>query len=164
LHAERFHASVEADVIARQARNADEREFQSKRLATYDTERRKLLDAYYAGAVDVATLRVEQDRIGRDIRGVEGALAAVDASLEEWETVLGLALKFATSCATAYARGSERTRRQFNKAVFERIAIRDGRIADAVYREPFGSLFSVPEFEQATLAGPAGFEPATKGL
>ena len=57
------------------------REFLTRKLAKAETERRKLLDAYYAGAIDVTTLKAEQARIAADVRGAEECLAAVDAHL-----------------------------------------------------------------------------------
>jgi hypothetical protein len=53
-------------------------------------ERRKLLDAYYAGAIDVAVLRAEQQRIGGELRTAELRLAAVVATLERWREVLDI--------------------------------------------------------------------------
>ena len=110
-------------------------------------QRRKLLDAYYAGAIDVTTLKTEQARIGSDIRLAEERLAAVDAHLAEWQEILETAMRFATNCATAYARASAQTRRRFNQAVFERIEVRDGKIAAYSYHPPFDLLFSSSEFE-----------------
>jgi hypothetical protein len=82
---ERLVGDMEAEVLARQERNAAEREFLARRLARAETERRRLLDAYYGGAVDLPTLRTEQERIGREIRAVEGQMEAANAHLEEWQ-------------------------------------------------------------------------------
>lgn len=122
---------LEAEITARQHRNAAEREFLTRKLAKADTERRKLLDAYYVGATDVTTLKTEQARI-----------AAVDAHLAEWQEILETATRLAINCAKAYARASAPTRRRFNQAVFTRIDVRDGKIADVGYHPPFDLLFS----------------------
>ncbi|MDA8317348.1 MAG: hypothetical protein M0010_19600 [Actinomycetota bacterium] len=58
----RLREELEAEITARQHRNAAEREFLTRKLAKADTERRKLLDAYYATAIDVAMLRRERER------------------------------------------------------------------------------------------------------
>ena len=68
--------------------------------------------------MNVPTLRAEPTSIAGGIRSVESGLAAVDAHLAEWEEVLSLAMRFATNCAHAYRRASEKTRRLFNQAVF----------------------------------------------
>lgn len=138
----RLREELEAEITARQHRNAAEREFLTRKLAKADTERRKLLDAYYAGAIDVTTLKAEQARIAADVRSAEERLAAVDAHLAEWQEILETAMRFATNCAKAYARASVPTRRRFNQAVFTRIEVRDGKITDVGYHPPFELLFS----------------------
>ncbi|MGH3181867.1 MAG: recombinase zinc beta ribbon domain-containing protein, partial [Streptosporangiaceae bacterium] len=105
----RLREELEAEIAARQHRNAAEREFLTRKLAKADTERRKLLDAYYAGAIDVTTLKTEQARIAADVRSAEERLAAVDAHLAEWQEILETAMRFATNCAKAYARASAPT-------------------------------------------------------
>ncbi len=154
----RLREELEAEITARQHRNAAEREFLTRKLAKADTERRKLLDAYYAGAIDVTTLKTEQARIATDVRGAEERLAAVDAHLAEWQEILETAMRFATNCAKAYARASAPTRRRFNQAVFTRIDVRDGKIADIGYHPPFDLLFSSSEFEYGDLVDMAGLE------
>ena len=72
----RLREELEAEITARQHRNAAEREFLTRKLAKADTERRKLLDAYYANAIDVTTLKAEQARIAADVRSAEERLAA----------------------------------------------------------------------------------------
>jgi hypothetical protein len=152
---------LEAENTARQHRNAAERELLTRKLAKADTERRKLLDAYYVGAIDVAVLKTEQARIAGDIRSAEERLAAVDAHLAEWQEILGTAMRFATNCAKAYARGSAPDRRRFNQAVFKRIEIRDGKIAGYTCHEPFDALFGASEFEYGGLVEARGLEPTT---
>lgn len=55
--AERLGHWLDAELIAREERNVAERDFQTKRMDKLNAQRRKLLDAYYAGAVDVVMLR-----------------------------------------------------------------------------------------------------------
>ncbi|MHB8453022.1 MAG: hypothetical protein ACYDAQ_21600, partial [Mycobacteriales bacterium] len=132
-------------------RDAGQREFLTRRLARAETQRRKLLDAYYTGAIDVATLKVEQDRIGRDLAAAKDSLADLDANLTEWQEILTLAARFATRCAEAYRKADDKTRRLFNTAVFESIAVKAGRVAEVSYREPFDDLFTGGEFEYGDL-------------
>jgi hypothetical protein len=158
---ERVEKELDAEITARQVRNAAEREFLARRLAKAEGERRKLLDAYYAGAIDVAVLKAEQKRISNDVRSVEERLAAVDAHLSEWREMLGLAMRFATNCGTAYERANDKTRRLLNQAVVGRIEVRDGRIASVEYRVPFDVLFRATELEYGDLVEVTGFEPLT---
>jgi site-specific DNA recombinase len=158
---QRLHEEMHAETIALQGRNSAERTSIVTQLQRVETERRKLLDAYYAGAVDVVTLRTEQERISREARRLQERLASVDASLEEWQEVLGMAIRFASDCAAAYRRADDRIRTQFNAAVFEALLIRDGRVAEARYRAPFDLLFAMPRFEYQCLVEPGGLEPPT---
>jgi hypothetical protein len=75
-----------------------ERQLVTRRMVKLEGERRKLLDAYYAGAIDLAVLRAEQQRIGGELRTAEQRLASVDATLEQWREVLETAMPFATDC------------------------------------------------------------------
>ncbi|MHB8452542.1 MAG: recombinase family protein [Mycobacteriales bacterium] len=147
----RLEQEMAAEAIDRQHRDAGQREFHTHQLARAETQRRKLLDAYYTGAIDVATLKVEQDRIGRDITTAKDSLADLDANLTEWQQILTLAATFATRCAEAYRKADDPTRRLFNTAVIERIAVKDGQIAEVGYRPPFDDLFKGGEFEYETL-------------
>jgi DNA repair exonuclease SbcCD ATPase subunit len=160
----RLREELEAEITARQHRNAAEREFLTRKLAKADTERRKLLDAYYAAAIDVTTLKAEQARIAADVRSAEERLAAVDAHLAEWQEILETAMHFATNCAKVYARASAPTRRRFNQAVFTRIEVRDGKIADVGYHPPFDLLFSSSEFEYGDVVEVMGLEPTASTL
>jgi hypothetical protein len=58
---------------------------------------------------------------------------------------------FAANCADAYGKAGDKTRRLFNKAVFKKVLVRNGRVAGADFQEPFDAFFSSPEFEYATV-------------
>ena len=119
------------------------------------------MEAYYANAIDVTMLRREQERIGTELRTIEARQGVLDASLDDWQDVMDLALRFSTRCATAYRRGSDRTRKLFNAAVLDQVHVRDGHVVDAAYKEPFDLLFSSPKFEYGDLVGRRGLEPLT---
>jgi hypothetical protein len=150
--------------VAREARNVAERDFQSKRMEKLNAQRHKLLDAYYAGAVDVVMLREEQNRLRREIADVESRLRDVDATLAQWQDILDIAGRFARSCSAAYRVANERTRTLYNRAVFDTLIVRDGRIAEPRYAEPFGLVFGVDEFEQGSLERETRLELATLTL
>ena len=158
--AERLREELAAEVIERQRDDAAQRELITHRLAPAESERRKLLDAYYAGAIDVATLRVEQARIGADLTAANDRLADLDANLTEWQEILELAATLATRCGDAYRKGSDRTRKLFNAAVFERLDVKGGRLCREQYRPPFDGVFTVSEFEYGTRVGTEGLEPS----
>lgn len=160
---ERLHTALEDEIADLQAQAAGERERLARQLAAAETERRKLLDAYYAEAIDVATLKEEQSRIANEANAIEDRLAVTDAHLGEWQQILDTAMRFATKCGRAYQRASERTRRRFNHAVIQQIDVRDGEIANVDYHPPFDAFFTpgidAAEFEYGRLVPPTGFEP-----
>ena len=151
--AERLKEELDAEVIERQRADAAQRELLTRRVAKAETARRKLLDAYYGGAIDVPTLKAEQARIGADLDAAKDRLADLDANLTEWQEILEL--------AAAYRKASERTCRQFNAAVFTRLDVKEGRSCHEEYRPPFDDIFDVPGFEYATRERATGIEPAS---
>jgi hypothetical protein len=54
--------------------------------------------------------------------------------------------------------------RRFNQAVFTRIEVRDGKIADVGYHPPFDLLFSSTKFEYGDLVGAKGLEPLLEAV
>lgn len=157
---------LEADVVARHAANGDERAFQSRRLVTLEDERRKVLDAYYKGAIPIDLLRSEQDRISAEGHEVERLLVAADATLQEWQELLDDAMALVTDCAETYRSAEDADKRLFNSVVFERIRIANGQVEGFVLRPPFDLFLAahvqgvpVDEFEYGGLAGERGFEP-----
>jgi site-specific DNA recombinase len=155
-----LRAALDAEITSRQDRTIRERQLATRRRGKLEGERRKLLDAYYAGAIDLAVLRTEQQRIGGELRTAEQRLAAVDATLEQWREVLETAMRFAGDCAQTYRRVSRRTRRLFNQAVFDRIEVCDRKLASVTYQAPFDLLFGTGRFEYDAVVAPTGFEPA----
>jgi site-specific DNA recombinase len=129
-----------------------------------DAERHKLMEAYYGGAIDVPMLRHEQERIGADLRSIESRQTALDATLDDWQEVMHTALRFATNCGRGYRRAGNTTRKLFNAAVLQKVAVRDGHVTEAEYQEPFDLLFSVPKFEYGTVVGARGLEPPTSAV
>ncbi len=155
----RLREEMAAEIVERQRADAAQRELLTRRLAKAETRRRKLLDAYNAGAIDVATLKTEQARIGADLTAVKDRLGDLDANLTEWQEILELAADLATRCGDAYRKASDRTRKQFNAAVFERLDVKDGRLCGEQYRPPFDDIFNVPELEYETRVEAMGIEP-----
>lgn len=47
-------------------------------------------------------------------------------------------------------KASDRTRKLFNAAVFERLDVKDGPLSGEEYQPPFDDIFSVSEFEYGT--------------
>ena len=147
------------EITTRNAANRSEREALTRRRERTESERRKLLDAYYANAIDVATLRTEQERIAGGMGTIDARLATLDASLEDWQELIGTALRFATNCARIYRRAGDSRRKEFNTAVLEEVLVRDGHVVNVAYQAPFDLLFAMPKFEYEDVAEGGGFEP-----
>ncbi len=162
--AEGLREAIAAEVATHHEDTTAERELLAHRREHAEAERFKLMEAYYANAIDVQMLRHEQERIGAEVRSIESRQGALDASLDDWQEVMDLALRFSTRCATAYRRGGDRSRKLFNTAVLDEVHVRDGHVVDATYKEPFDLLFSVPKFEYDDAVGARGLEPPTSAV
>lgn len=82
--------------------------FLGRRLKQLANERERLLKAYYADAIDVATLKREQDRINAEVAEAEAQLSSEGAKLKRATEVIELALNLAESCPDATS-GHSRT-------------------------------------------------------
>ena len=159
--AEGLREAIATEVATHHEDTTAERELLAQRHEHAESERFKLMEAYYANAIDVAMLRHEQERIGAELRAIESRKATLDASLDDWQEVMDLALRFSTRCATAYRRGSDRTQEAVQRRRARRRTRADGHVVEAAYKEPFDLLFSVPKFEYDDVVGLTGLEPVT---
>ena len=161
--AEGLRQAIAAEVATRHEDTTAERELLATQHERLDAERYKLMEAYYATAIDV-TLRREQERIGAELRTIESRQGVLDGSLDDWQEVMGLAVRFSTRCATAYRRAGDRTRRLLNAAVLDEVHVRAGHVVEPTYKEPFDLLFSSPKFEYGDVVGARGLEPPTSAV
>ena len=154
-----LQAALEAEIAARQGHAAQEHQQLDRELMGLEGERRKLLAAYYADAIDLGLLRQEQTRISQRTTTLEARRRALTANLNEWQAIVETAGRFATNCAATYRQADPRTRKLFNAAVIDRIEIRDGHITHVDYKAPFDLLFGGSGFEYRTVVELRGFEP-----
>jgi site-specific DNA recombinase len=137
-----LQAALETEIAARQGQAAHELQQQDRELLGLDGERRKLLAAYYADAIDLPLLRQEQTRIRQRTTTLDSRRRSLTANLDDWRAILETAGRFATNCGAAYRHADPPIRKLFNSAVIDRIELRDGQIAHVDYRAPFDLLFS----------------------
>ncbi|MHB1488693.1 MAG: recombinase family protein [Acidimicrobiales bacterium] len=156
--------AVAAEVATNSEDSQAERELLDQQRKRAEAERLKLMEAYYANAIDITMLRNEQERIGAELRAIESRQAALDATLDDWQEVMHTALRFATTCAQAYRRAGDRTRKLYNSASLEQVSVRDGHMTEAEFKEPFDLLFAEPKFEYGDLVEVSGLEPPTSTL
>ena len=152
----RLERVLRVEVAERERHRAEATEFLGRRLHQLANEREKLLRAYYADAIDVATLKREQARINAEVTEAESQLANDGEKLAQAKQIIDLALDLAKDCAASYRKARPDVRKMWNRAFFDTISVRDGTVADFKYQEPFASLLGshkgsfvevrVPEF------------------
>ena len=99
-----------------------------------------------------------------DAEPAHDRLADLDANVTEWQEILEVAAALATCCGDTYGKASDRSRKQFNAAVLERLDVKDGRTYHEEYCPPIDGIINVPELEHGTRERTTGFEPATLTL
>jgi hypothetical protein len=136
----RLEQVLRAEVAERERHRAEATVFLGRRLRQLANEGEKLLRAYYADAIDVQTLKREQNRINAEVAEAESQLATDGKKLRQATKIIDLALDLANNCAASYRKAKPEVRKMWNQAFFRTIRVRDGRIADSAYEEPFASV------------------------
>ena len=90
----------------------------SARLARLDSEREKLMQAHYAGAVPLDLLKREQARIASEMATAQARLWRLNTELGAVEQGLDHALALVADCHRLYRAAPPHVRRQLNQAVF----------------------------------------------
>lgn len=126
-------------------------------------QRKKLLDAHYAGAVPLDLLKQEQDRITALIEGIDGRLEAETGDFEKVLANLDRAVALIRDCHGAYLAAGPQVRREYNQALFQRIYV-DGDEVRVDIAEPFRTVAGVEVMsavgrgaERTTFDGTEGF-------
>jgi site-specific DNA recombinase len=157
----RLERVLRTEVAERERHRAEATEFLGRRLHRLANEREKLLRAYYADAIDVATLKREQARINAEVTRPESQIAADGETLTQTKQIIDLALELAGNCAASYHKARPDVRKMWNRAFFRTIRVRDGAIADFTYEEPFVSLIGS---HKGSIVEVRGFEPLTPAV
>ena len=152
----RLERVLRTEAAERERHRAEATQFLGRRLSQLANEREKLLRAYYADAIDVATLKREQARINAEVAEAESQLANDGEKLAQAKQIIDLALDLAKDCTASYRKARPEVRKMWNRAFFNKIRIRDGVIADFTYEEPFASLLGS---HKGSMVDPRGSEP-----
>ena len=164
------HIEQERSEVERQARR------QQKQLVKLEHARKRLLDAYLAGALELTDFRDQQDGIVGEIAAAKRAIEIKEIRWKDVETTFDQVLYLAHHCGEAYELAPPCTRRLLNQALFEMIFLNCGDVVGVTLTEPFVGVLSqdlVREAEQTnpgpleftlgsntdSLAPPTGFEP-----
>ncbi len=137
---DRLHA------IARTERHA----YQSEHAALRD-ERKKLLQAHYAGVIPLDLLGEEQDRIARRLAFLEAQIEAGDIEYDQAKAHLDDCLALAGDCHEIYMSIDDSLRRLANQAFFHKLTVASDDTVNAEPGEPFNILFD-PAVQHTALA------------
>lgn len=113
----------------------------AKRKHQAETERTKLLQAHYSGAIPQDLLASEMNRLTRELKEADLEIAAAKITNQDVEDTLKRALHAATTCQSAYSHAPDHIRKQINQGFFEKLLIgEDGDIERVEFTEPFRAL------------------------
>jgi site-specific DNA recombinase len=128
-----------------------ERKRQLKRLERLDGEGKKLLQALYADAIDLPTLREEQARISRERTDAQIVLEAVTSDAKLLFEALNEALMMLGEASGLYLGGSEAIRRELNHGLFKRLFVVPDGIGGADLATPYAHLLTDDLGERLTI-------------
>ena len=103
------------------------------RRTNLEDERRRLLQAHYGGAVPLELLKEEQDRLGRELVGIQRQLDTYQADAKLVRAHVEQALDLLEDCYRLYMAAPDHLRKQLNQVFFERVLVNpavdeDGRV------------------------------------
>ena len=136
-------------------------------LAEVTARSERLMQAYYAGAIDTELLRKEQERIRTDKTTAERQLRHLQTSRDKLHTALDQCLSVLHNGQQQYLAATDNSRRDLNQAVFDKIYLDDDEITNshhkAVYRYLLDSnLPAVLESEAKEQQGVVASETKTR--
>lgn len=157
----KIEEKLKTEIAEREKHRAESTVFLGRRLKQLANEREKVIKAYYADALDVTTLKREQARINAEVTELEKELSGSTDRLKQAKEVIEIAIKAVKTCAVSYAAAETETRRIWNEVFFEKIVIKDGRVARVKYQEPFAYFFGS---HKGSIVEVNGLEPSASSL
>ena len=154
---------LEEELDVREANRARSAEHLTRTLNRLDSERDKLLKAYYADAITLDQLKAEQGRIDTEMSRTQHQLALTRDHLQAARRLIDVAIRFATSLHDSYVGATSQTRQSRNQAVLSAVYVASRDVTDHKYEWPFGFMpkghfGSSSKNRQVELRG---FEPLT---
>ena len=133
----------------------------------------KLLEAHFADAIDLETLKRHQLRIRAGIADIDRRIANEHDGHENARSQTTTALGLLADCSVLYARADDQGKRLANQAFFTKILIDEDEEADARRSKPFASVSTrstppttdhVESSSTSSIVEPRGIEPLTSCL
>ena len=94
--------------------------------ASLENKRKKLLEAHYSDAIPLDLLKSEQQKIAKELAGIEHEIRMHDTTFEQITENLNLALDVVEDCGQAYRNASDTIKKLMNQAIFEKFYISNG--------------------------------------
>ncbi|WP_370626373.1 recombinase family protein [Austwickia sp. TVS 96-490-7B] len=130
-----------------------------------EAEADKLLEAHFADAIDLLTLKRHQDRIRIALADVTKWLESERHDHEGPRQHIATALRLFADCATMYERNDDLGKRIANQAFYQRILITEDEKAAIQLNEPFAALAPTSTYVRCSstsnLVDVKGLEPLT---
>ncbi len=162
--AEMLKDGFEKEVAEITASSSRQRKLLVRKIARLENKRRKLLEAFFGGAIAIDLLKEQQEGLVSEITIAQEKLKGSDVEVGETKELLEMALSLASNCYEGYKLGGPKERRLFNQAFFEKIYIKDDGVDRTTHDKLFGTLFLGPGSHKGNLVGVPGFEPGTSSL
>jgi hypothetical protein len=116
--------ALKQEVAERERHRAEATVFLGRRLKQLANERERLLKAYYAEALEVATLKRGQARINAEVAEAEAQLSGETAKLKARPRKSSSSpLSLAERCSDAYLKAGPDVRKLWNQASFQKILV-----------------------------------------
>ena len=122
------------------------------RIDRLKRRREKVKEAYFADAMGIEELKVEQQKISRELVMAEGTIQRYAAVAERLETGIDAALAVLANPAVLYRSAPDSIRRQLVQELFEKIWILDQKLVGADLTRPYLELLGVDATEAAQAA------------
>lgn len=133
-----------------QATTKQQQEAYTREREDLITERTKLLQAHYAGAVPLELLKTEQERIAKRLAFLEAQIEAGTLEYEQAQAHLEDCLALAGDCHAIYTSIDDSLRRTANQAFFDKLYVTEADAVEGEAGEPFDILFN-PEVQSTAL-------------
>ncbi len=133
-------AGVDEAFDRRLASKSDELADLTAHRKRLQSESDKLLEAHFADAIDLDTLKRHQVRIRAGLTDIDRRLATEHQDHENAREQLTTAIGLLVDCATLYASADDRGKRLANQAFFTKIMIDEAEEADARAAQPFANI------------------------
>ena len=109
-------------------------------LAEATAHSERLMQAYYAGAIDTELLRKEQDRLRTSQVAAERQLRHLQTSRDKLHTALDQCLSVLHNGQQQYLAATDNSRRDLNQAVFDKIYLDDDEITNSHHKAVYHYL------------------------